>query len=205
MQICIKHRISLWHAEMTRPWPPGSDPQEAQGTLMTLLPWDTVQGLSEIPDLESGWDSCCEQREEKQITEDHLHESSRGRVELKRPSVTIHKHVQFSLWTILQVSQVHRQELIVSCTFKLCGDLLSQLQQCVGLAEYTAAAVSSCGKHQHSEWGPCVGHTRPRSQHSGMPIARSRRSPNIHHPKGHQGALTYQSEKDSEERVQRVE
>jgi hypothetical protein len=81
----------------------------------------------------------------------------------------------------------------------------SQLQQCVGLAEHTAAAVSSCGKHQHSEWGPCVWHMRPRSQHSGMPIARSRRSPDIHHPKGHQGALTYQSEKDSEERLQRVQ
>jgi hypothetical protein len=81
----------------------------------------------------------------------------------------------------------------------------SQLQQCVGLTEYTAAAVSSCGKHQHSEWGPGLGHMRPRSQHSGMPIARPRRSPDIHHPKGHQGALTYQSEKDSEERVQRVQ
>jgi hypothetical protein len=61
----------------------------------------------------------------------------------------------------------------------------SQLQHCEGLAEQTAAAVSSCGKHQHSEWGPFVGHMRPRFQHSGVPTARPRRSPDTHHPKGH--------------------
>jgi hypothetical protein len=26
------------YAEMSQQWPPGSDPEEAQGTLMTLLP-----------------------------------------------------------------------------------------------------------------------------------------------------------------------
>jgi hypothetical protein len=128
----------LSYAEMTQQWPPGSDPEEAHLTLTTLLPWDTVQGLSEMPDQERVWDSCCEQREEKQITEitwvmRWLHESPQGCVKLKRLSVTIRKHEQFSLWTLLQVSQVHRQELIVSCTVKLCGDLLKSTPAVCGI------------------------------------------------------------------------
>jgi hypothetical protein len=132
MQTCIKHRTSLfvmqkWHCHGHQ----GQILRKLRG--LWWLFYHKVQGLSEMLDEERVWDLCCEQREEKQITEHHLHESLQGAVKLKRPSVIIHKHVQFSLWTILQVSQVHRQELIVSCTVKLWGDLLKSTVAVCGI------------------------------------------------------------------------
>jgi hypothetical protein len=203
MQTCIKHRTSLYHAEMTLPWPPGSDPEEARGTLTTLLPWDTVQGLSERPGQErfgthvmSKWGRS---RSLSTIYMSHPREvwSWKDLQSVYTSMCSFHCGLFFK-----SVKCIDRSLLPVlqSNCVEICW---SQFQQCAGLAEHTADAVSSCGGQKHSEWGPCVGHMRPRSQHSGVPTARPRRSPDKHHPKGHEGVCTPQPEKDSEEWVLR--